>query len=405
MTKKIYLDYAASTPVDEEVFKAMTPYFSKNFGNPSSIHSFGQETLAAIDKARENIAQFLGCQTKELIFTSGATEANNFALKGIVKALKLKNNDQPIEIIISRIEHPCVLETAKDLEKQGIKVTYLPVTKDGLISVEKVEKAISERTRLVSIMYANNEVGTVQPIREIGKMIEKINKSRTKTSVRDKKRKEPVIFHSDAVQAAGYLNCSVDWLHVDALSLSGHKIYGPKGIGALYIRSGTPVEPLLHGGEQEYEMRAGTENVAGIVGFGRAIEIVSKSQASAAKKVKNLRDKLIDGVLKNVPKSQLNGSREKRLPNNANFSFEGVEGESIIIALDQEGIASSTGSACSSRALKPSHVLLGMGYTPLRAHSSLRLSLGRQTTLAEINQVLKVLPPIIKRLRDISGRK
>ena len=393
--KRIYLDYAATTPVDSEVIKAMRPYFSKQFGNPASIHSFGQEALTGLDKAREQVANFLGCQPREIVFTSGATEANNLALKGVIRSQKTESKSQKLHLITTKIEHHCILETCKALEKEGVKVTYLPVDKEGLVDPQKIERAITDQTVLVSIMYANNEIGTIQPIREIGKIIEKLNK----------KRKKLIIFHTDAAQAAGYLDCNVKRCHVDSLSLSGHKIYGPKGVGALYLRSGTPMEPILHGGDQEYEIRAGTENVAGIVGLGQAIELVVRVQPALAGRIKKLREHLINGVLKNIPNSELNGSREKRLPNNANFSFPGTEGESIVISLDQVGIAASTGSACSSRALEPSHVLLAMGYSPLRSHSSLRLTLGKQTTEKEIEQILKVLPGIITRLRKISGKK
>lgn len=395
MAKKIiYLDYAATTPLSPEVFKAMLPYLKEDFGNPSSVHILGQRAQIAIDKAREKIAKFLNCQAEEIIFTGSATEANNLAIKGLLENLRLKIKN--CHIITSQIEHHAVLEPCKELEKNGVKVTYLPVNKEGLVSVSDVKKAIRPNTVLISIMYANNEIGTIQPIAEIGR--------RLKSKIQNQKSK--IYFHTDAVQAVNYLNCDVQKLGVDLLTISGHKIYGPKGIGALFIRKGTPVQPLIFGGGQESGFRSGTENVAGIVGLGEAINQIqnlkSKSQNS---KIKRLRDKLIEGILKTIPGSQLNGSRKNRLPNNLNISFEGVEGEAMVIALDEEGICASTGSACSSRSLEPSHVLLALGLSPEQAHSSLRLTLGRYTTKEEIDKVLKVLPKIVARLRKISGYK
>lgn len=389
---KIYLDHAATTPLDPKVFKAMTPYLKGKFGNPSSIHSFGQETRRAIDEARDRLAKFLNCQSKEIIFTSGATESNNLAIRGVSLALKAKGGKH---IITSSIEHPAVLETCGALSKDGFKITYLPVTPKGLIKVEDVQKAIRPDTFLVTIIYVNNEVGIIQPIREIGKLIEKVNRT----------RKLKIIFHTDAVQAINYCHCNVDWLHVDLLSLSGHKIYGPKGIGALYFRLGTPIRPIQSGGHHEFGLRPGTENVAAIVGLGKAIELVKKRSRIENKKIASLRDRLIKGILQKIPGSQLNGDRNLRVPSNANFSFPDVEGESLLLMLDMEKIAVSTGSACSSGSLEPSHVLTAMGIPSEISHGSLRITLGKDNTPKEIDKVLKVLPQIIRKLRKMSPLK
>ncbi len=397
--KKIYLDYAATTPVDEEVLKEMMPYFSKKFGNPSSVHTFGQEALEGVDRARQQVADFLGCNASEIIFTSGATESNNMAIKGIIKATKnekLKAKNFIPHIITSAIEHHCVLNSCKAAEKEGVEVTYLKVDKDGLVNPEDAKRAIKENTILISIMSANNEIGTIEPIAEIGKVIKKINIEREKNKL------PKIYFHTDAVQAANYCDCDVDKLGVDLLSLSGHKIYGPKGIGILYIRRGTKIKSIQQGGEQEYNLRAGTHNVPGIVGIGKAISMISKHRKKT-EDIKKLRDYLIDEILKNIPNAKLNGSREFRLPHNANFSFQGVEGESILMLLDQEGVAVSTGSACSSASLEPSHVLMAMGIPPEIAHASVRFTLGKDTTKEEIDLTLKILIEKIKRLREISG--
>lgn len=417
--KRIYLDYAATTPVAPQILKAMKPYFSEIYGNPFSAHWFGQKARQAIEKARKEIAEFLGCQPLEIIFTSGATESNNLAIKGIIKNIKhqprIKYGANIPHIITSSIEHPCVLETCKSLEEDGLaEVDYLPVTKAGLIKVSDVEEAIKDNTVLVSIMYANNEIGTIQPIREIGKLIKNIRKTQ-------KAVPQFPIFHTDAVQAINYLNCQVDYLGVDLLSISAHKIYGPKGVGALYIRAGTSISRIQDGGEQEYKLRSGTHNTAGIVGLGEAISKINpvlntgqprikpvpgqvQEYGAKVKSILELKDKLINGVLKNIPGAKLNGSRIERLPNNANFSFPGAEGEAILMALDLEGIAVSTGSACASESLEPSHVLIALGLKPEDAHSSIRVTLGKYTTEAEINKFLEVLPRIVERLRKISGQ-
>lgn len=400
--KRVYMDYAATTPVDPKVLKEMMPYFNKKFGNPFSVHSWGQEAAVAVDKARAQIIKLLGAtESREIVFTSGATEANNWVISGIVQLIRedLKTSgkkDFTPHIITTTIEHHCVLNSSKAAELEGVKVTFVPVNHEGLIDPADVEKAITPQTVLISIMYANNEVGTIQPIEKVGEIVKKVNETR----VQNKERK--ILFHTDAVQAANYLDCNVDHLGVDLLTLSGHKIYGPKGIGALFIRRGTRIAPGLYGGEQEWNLRAGTHNVPGIVGLGKAIELIA-SRKKNIPKMKKLRDKLIDRALKCAPGAQLNGSREFRLPNNANFSFPGVEGESLIMSLDMEGIAASTGSACSSASLEPSHVLTSMGIPAETAHASLRLTLGKDTKESEINYVLKVLPEIIERLRKISG--
>jgi len=441
----IYLDYAATTPADSEVVKAMIPYFTDVFGNASSVHSYGRQARAAVDQSRETIAKFLNCQTTEIIFTSGGSESDNLAIRGLIKSQKsnLKNQNDKSKlkiphIITTQFEHHAVLNTIKELEKEGeIEATYIQPSKDGLVDPESIKKAIKENTILVSIIYVNNEIGTVQPIREIGKLIQRINVNRQPSTVnrenngqRTTDNGQRIFFHTDAVQAAEYFKMDVDFLHVDMLTMTAHKIYGPKGVGLLYIRKGTPISRLITGGEQEYRKRAGTENTAGIVGFGKAVELLCHSEqreespVNTGKKglkqvqrsftdvqddetngIKHLRDKLIDGILKSVPDSFLNGSREFRSPANANISFMNAEGESILLNLDMEGIAASTGSACTSGALEPSHVLLSLGLKPEQCHGSIRFTLGRQTTEAEIDQVLKVLSPIVDKLRMMSPFK
>ncbi len=380
--KKIYLDYAATTPTDPEVVKAMLPYFTDRFGNPSSIHSFGQEGKAAIEKARGKIASFLSAKQEEIIFTSGGTESDNFAIKGVAYANQNKGN----HIITSSIEHPAVIESCRFLEKIGFRVSYLPVNKDGLLDPKTVKKAITDKTILISIMHASNEIGTIQSITEIGKIA----------------REKEISFHSDAVQTFGHLPINVDELNVDLLSISGHKICGPKGIGALYIRKGARVTSFMHGGEQERKRRASTENVPAIVGFGKAVEIAKETMDEEAKKLTVLRDKLINGIFEKIERVQLNGHPTKRLPNNVNVSVESVEGESMLLNLDMEGIDASTGSACSSSSLKASHVLLALGLSHELAHSSLRFTLGRYTKEEDINLVLDVLPKIVEKLRSMS---
>lgn len=404
---KIYLDYSATTPMDKRVLSAMMPYFKDKFGNPSSIHGFGQEAIAGVDKAREQVAEFLNCDPGEVIFTSGATEADNLAIKGVIKALKSDGVKKP-HIITSSIEHPAVLEPCRELEKEGVEVTYLPVNSSGVVDVDKFKESIKENTVLVSVMYVNSEVGSIQPIREIGKIINKLNERKlkdwknAKPAIRGDKPL-PVYFHVDATQAVNFLNCDVRRNYVDLLSMSGHKIYGPKGVGALYVKSGTPIKPLQLGGRQENNLRSGTYNVPGIAGLGRAVELLDeKAVENNNRKIAGLRDMLISGIMENIPDVVLNTDAKNAVPSHANFSFLGVEGESILISLDLEGIAVSTGSACASGKLDPSHVLLAMGIKPEAAHSSVRFSLGKTTTEREIKKTVKVLPPIIKKLREMS---
>lgn len=379
--EKIYLDYAATTPLDEKVLKAMLAYLKENFGNPSSPHSFGQKAKIAVEEARKKVADFLNCLPGEVYFTSGATEANNLAILGASRAAQ-KKGLKP-HIITSKIEHHSVLEPCRQAEKQGVEITYLPVDKEGLVRVADVEKAIKKNTILVSIGYANNEIGAIQPIGQIGHLI-------------GQKMSYP-LFHVDAVQAVNYLSCDVKKLGVDLLTLSGHKIYGPKGVGALYTKQGAPIEPLIYGGGQETGMRSGTENVAAIVGLGTAVVGVRLQQTKSGR-VKKLRNKLIDGILERIPGSRLNGPRKNRLPNNVNVFLPGKEGEALVLALDQEGIAVSTGSACATKSLKPSHVLLALGLSKKEALSSLRISLGKYTTEEEINKTLKALTKIFRQV-------
>ncbi|MCX6764739.1 MAG: cysteine desulfurase family protein [Candidatus Nealsonbacteria bacterium] len=389
--QSIYLDYAATTPIDPKVLKEMMPYLKKDFGNPSSIHSFGLKGQEAIDNARAEVAKFLNCLESEIIFTGSATEANNLAIFGTVKALKSKVETP--HIITTKIEHPAVLEPFRFLEKRGVEVTYLPVSKEGIVNFFEIEKSIKKNTILVSIIYANNEIGTIQPIKEISKII---------SNYRVQNDASKIVFHTDAVQAINYLNCDVKELGVDLLTLSAHKIYGPKGVGCLYVKEGTALAPLVFGGGQENGKRSGTENVAGIVGLGAAVKLVKKEKPKN-KKIIKLRDKIIKEVLKTISGSKINGSLEKRLCNNINFTLPGAEGESIVMALDREGIAVSTGSACSSKSLEPSFVLMALGLSEKDAHCSLRVSLGRYTSPKEIDQFLKILPKTIKKLRIISG--
>ncbi len=380
--KRIYLDYSATTPVHPEVVKAMLPYFTEQFGNASTIYSFGREARKAVEEAREVFAKMIGADQAEVIFTSGGTEADNHALKGVARANREKGN----HIITCKIEHHAVLAPCHFLEKEGFKVTYLPVDKDGLLQLEDLKKAITAKTILISVMTANNEIGVVQPVAEIGKIA----------------RGNNVYFHTDAVQAFGSLPIDVEKMNIDLLSVSSHKLYGPKGIGALYIKKGTKIENLIHGGEQEKRRRPGTENVAGIAGFGRACEIANKEMKTEAVRITALREKLIKGLFKAVPEVILNGHAEKRLPNNVNIFVKYIEGESMILNLDLEGICASTGSACTSGSLEPSHVLTALGVPVEQSHGSIRFSLGKFTTEEEIEAVLKKFPEIVKRLRSLS---
>lgn len=397
---KVYLDYAATTPMDKLVLRAMKPYFCEKYGNSGSIHSRGQDAQLAINKSREQVAKFLKCKSSEIVFTGSASESDNLAIRGLLKALKRrKRSGEKIHIITSEIEHKAVLETCQDLEKDKIKVSYIPVGRDGIVNLDDLKAEITSETDLISIMYVNNETGIIQPIEKIGSLLEEINKT----------KEHRIFFHTDAVQAANWLNCDVDKLKVDLLTLSGHKIYGPKGMGVLYMRHGTPISPMITGGGQEWGFRAGTENTAGIVGMGTAIAMISEQRTMNSKKIKKLRDRLVKSVLTAVPGSKLNGfvlagASASQAPHIANISFRGVEGEGLVISLDQKGIAVATGSACTSHALEPSHVLIAMGLTHLEAHSSLRISLGKHTTEKEIDYFLNVLPGVVEKLRKISGR-
>lgn len=383
--KRIYLDYAATTPVDKRVVKAMLPFLSENFGNTMSLHSIGQEAKLNLEKSRETVADLINANPNEIIFTGSATESNNLALKGVAFA----NREKGKHIIISSVEHHCIIESAKWLKRQGFEITMLGVDKYGMVNPEDVKKAIKPTTILVSVIHASNEVGTINHIAEIGKICKEAG----------------VYFHTDAAQSFGKIPIDVNKMNIDLLTASGHKIYGPKGVGMLYIREGVRIEPLLHGGGQESGLRSSTVNVAGIVGFAKAVEICKKEMSPKghpeSKRLSALRDKLIKGIL-NIDGTRLNGHPKERLPNNINVSFSFIEGESLIIQLDMHGISASTGSACSSISLEPSHVLLAMGQRPEEAHGSLRLSLGRFTKESDINYLLKVLPGIVKQLRAMS---
>ena len=380
--KRIYLDYAATTPVRLEVIQAMLPYYADSFGNPSSIYSYGLESRQAIDLARTKVAEAIGSKKEEIVFTGGGSEADNLAIKGVADANIRKGN----HIITSVIEHHAVLQTCKFLEKRGFKVTYLPADKYGLVDPESVRKAITDKTILISIMHANNEIGTIQPIGEIGKIA----------------RKAGICFHTDAVQTTGHIPVNVSELKVDMLSMSAHKFYGPKGVGVLYVRKGTKLTSLIHGGEQESGRRAGTENVPGIVGLGKAIELAGLEMTTETERLIVLRDRLTKGIIEKIDHVRLNGHHEQRLPNNVNINVDFIEGESTCLNLDLEGICISTGSACSSSDAEPSHVLLGIGLSHEQARSSLRFTLGRLTTAEDIDRVLDVLPRSVARLRAIS---
>lgn len=401
MKSKIYLDYAATTPVDPRVFHAMLPFFSEKFGNTMSLYSFGQTAKQALEESRELVANLINAKPEEIIFTSSATESNNLAVKGIAFANKNKGR----HIIISQIEHPCIMESVLWLEKQGFKITRIKVDKYGLVNPQDIKKAIRKDTILVSIIHASNEIGTIQPIAEIGEIIKKYNIQNTpKQSLRDATGQagRKIHFHIDASQSFGKVPIDVNSMNIDLLTASSHKMYGPKGAALLFVKQGTRIEPLLHGGGQEMGLRSSTVNLPAIVGFAEACKTANKEMAREVERLKKMRDKLIKGILEKIPHAHLNGHVKKRLPNNANFWFEFIEGESIVIQLDLLGIAASTGSACSSAKLEPSHVLLAIGLKPEQAHGSLRLSLGRWTKEAEINYVLKVLPEIVKKLRKIS---
>ncbi|MBE3121217.1 MAG: cysteine desulfurase NifS [Thermoplasmata archaeon] len=379
------MDNASTTKVDPEVLNTMLPYFTEYYGNPSSIHAFGREARKAVDTARTHVGDLLGAKDDEIIFTAGGTESDNLAIKGVAYLNKDKRTTKGPHIITSTIEHPGVLETCRHLETQGFQVKYLPVDKDGIVNPEELQKSISKNTFLITIMFANNEIGTIQPIEEIGKIA----------------HKHDIIFHTDAVQAVAKLPIDVKKQHIDLLALSSHKIYGPKGIGALYIRNGVKVQPIIHGGGHEKGVRSSTLNVPGIVGLGKACDLAEKRMTKDIPYMKTLRDLLIKNTLQ-IEESHLNGHPEKRLVNNAHFRFTGIEGESILLGLDEQGIATSTGSACSSQKLQASHVLLAIGLDPVQAHGSLRMSLGRENTKEEVTYVSKIIPQIVEKLRMMS---
>lgn len=381
----VYMDHAATTPVDPRVLEAMLPYFSQKFGNASSIYSLGREARQAVEEARRTVAEILHAKPEEIIFTSCGSESDNLAIRGVAFAQRHRGKGN--HIITSPIEHHAVGHTVEQLEKYfGFEVTYVPVDKYGVVDPDDVGRAIRGDTVLITIMYANNEVGTIEPIAEIGKIA----------------RKKGIPFHTDAVQAAGALSLNVDELNVDLMSLSGHKFYAPKGIGILYVRKGTPLLPMQTGGGHEHNRRAGTENVPYIVGIATALKLAYEEFDSNNSHVKRLRDKLIQGILERIPNAYLTGHPTNRLPNNASFIFKNAEGESILLGLDLKGVCASSGSACTSGSLEPSHVLLAMGIPPEEAHGSIRLTLGRENTDEDVEYVLEVLPPIVQRLREMS---
>ena len=383
----IYMDHAGTTPLDPRVLEAMIPYFSERFGNPSSIHTIGQEARRTLDEAREKVAGILGCRMSEVVFTSGGTESDNVAIKGAVAALQETGN----HIITSSIEHHAVLHTCQYLENAGFEVTYLPVDRYGLVDPDDVARAVTERTIVVSIMYANNEIGTIEPIPQIAHLVKERARAMERT----------IVVHTDAVQAAGVLDLNPGSLGVDMLSLSSHKIHGPKGAGVLTVRRGTPFMPQQLGGGQERERRSGTENIPGIVGTAAALEIAESERQHTSQHSRKLRDKIIQGIQEQIPGAYLNGHPTQRLPNNVNFSFEGVEGEPILLGLDMAGIAASSGSACSSGSLEPSHVLLALGQSADLARGSLRLTLGRDNTEEQVDYTLSTLVDLVHRLWEM----
>ena len=382
MEKLIYLDNAATTRTAPEVVEAMLPYFTENYGNPSSVYRFAAKNKCGVDRQREAIAEILGANANEIYFTAGGSESDNWAVKAAAEAYREKGN----HIITTKIEHHAILHTAEYLEKQGYDVTYLDVDEDGLVDTDELEKAIRPETILISVMFANNEIGTVQPIKEIGRIA----------------KEHGILFHTDAVQAFGQIPIQVDGLGIDMLSASGHKLNGPKGIGFLYIRKGVKIRSFIHGGAQERRRRAGTENVPGIIGLGTAAKRAARTMEERAERESALRDYLISRVMAEIPHTKLNGHATKRLPNNANFSFRFVEGEALLLNLDMKGICASSGSACTSGSLDPSHVLLAIGLPHEIAHGSLRLTLGEDTVKEEIDYVVDALKEIVKRLREMS---
>ena len=394
MAKKIiYLDNASTTALDSAVFGAIKPYFTDKYGNPSNIYNLGQEAKKAVEKARKQTADFLNCRPEEIFFTSGATESNNLAIQGIVKKFKEQNPGQKPHIIASAIEHPSVLNICSALKRDGLaEVTFLKVNQQGFVDSKDVNKYLRPSTILVSVIYANNEIGSIQPLKEISKIVSN-----------NKKETGYPLFHTDAVQAINYLDCSVRHLGVDLLTFNAHKIYGPKGIGVLYIKQGTAIAPLVYGGGQEKDLRSGTENVAGIVGIGQAVAMI-KNPSSCALKAEKLKNRLINKILKNIEEAKINSPQKNCLPNIVSISFKRAEGESVVYALSEKGICVSTGSACASKTLKPSYVLTAIGLSPIAAHCSVRFSLGKYTSIKDIDYTVKVLAKEIKRLRSIAGK-
>ena len=382
MDKNIYLDNAATTKLSSEVLVCMMPYLTTGYGNPSSIYSLGRESRKAVENAREQVAKALSCETSEIFFTSGGSESDNWAIKGIAFA----NENKGKHIITTNIEHHAVLHTCKYLEKYGFEITYLPVKSNGIIDINDLKKAIRKDTILITVMYANNEIGSIQPIKEIGEIAKEHN----------------IYFHTDAVQAIGNIPINLKEANIDLLSLSAHKFHGPKGVGVLYIKKGVNISNMIHGGGQEKKMRAGTENVAGIVGLGKAIELATKNIQKKREYLITLRERLIKGIMESIPDTILNGDPTNRLPGNVNVCFKYIEGESILLMLDIKGICASSGSACTSGSLNPSHVLLAIGLPHEIAHGSLRLTLSEENTLEEIEYLLETLPPIIQNLRNMS---
>ena len=382
MERKVYADHSATTAVRPEVLEAMLPYFAEEYGNPSSIYAIAGSNKQAVETAREQVAKAINAKADEIFFTGCGTESDNWALKGIAESYADRGN----HIITTAVEHHAILHTCQYLEKQGKRVTYLPVDEDGVVSVEALKNAVDQDTILVSIIMANNEIGTINPIEEIGAFL----------------HEKKILFHVDAVQAVGSLPIDVQAMHIDLLSLSAHKFYGPKGVGALYVRKGVKLRSFIHGGAQERGRRAGTENVAGIVGLGKAIELATSELEARRAQLIPMRDRLIDEVLRRIPYVRLNGARENRLPGHVNFSFQFIEGESLLILLDMAGIYASSGSACTSGSLDPSHVLLAIGLPHEIAHGSLRLTFGRENTMEDVDYILEKLPPIVERLRAMS---
>jgi cysteine desulfurase len=380
----IYLDHSATTAVRPEVLEAMWPFFSQLYGNPSSVHSYGAGPREALERAHAGVASVLGCRPGEIIFTGGGTEADNLAVLGVARAVRTRRSEARLHVITSQIEHDAMLNACRQLEREGFRVTYVPVNGEGFVDLAALESALDEDTILVSIMLANNEIGTIQPISEICRLA----------------HGRGSLVHTDAVQAAGVMDLDVERLGVDLLSVSAHKLYGPKGVGALYLRRGTPISPLIHGGGQERDRRSGTENVPGVVGLAVSLALAEGERATEVQRLMGLRDRLIDGVLDRVPSAHLTGHRTQRLPGHASFYLEGVTGESVLVNLDVAGVACSSGSACQAGSTEPSHVLTAIGLPPELAKNGLRMTLGRENTEADIEYVIDILPGIVEELRS-----